>query len=565
MGSAASSSGALPQIGGAELTERLAVGGMAEVFAGRLDGRDVVVKVLLPQYRTDREVLGLFAHEAALGERLRHSNLVPVLAHGDSPEGPFLISERVDGCALAALAQGGPLELPAVLALASDLLAALAFLHDASDEGGAPLGIVHRDLSPDNVLVDRAGRARLIDLGVARSALRDSRTRTGVVRGKLAYMAPEQVTGSTVDASADLYALGVILFELATGARYLEAESEIALLRAAEAPTLRLPSAAGGDPALDRALGRALARFPEERWASAIAMADALPKRSPAELEAGRAALAARVARVAPARSDGARSAQGPAMAPDGEAVPPEVVRAAEIARTPEVTRAPEVTLASEGASVRDGAPAPASGLPLRTQRQRGLGWPLGLGAAGLAAAVGIGALLRRDASDAASGATGTNRAATAAPSLEVPSVPSTAAPWPSDPSSAAAASAAPLASVSGSPSAPGPLASGVPSGVASGRVPPASSAATASSVAPATSASVAPTASVTAAPRAIDKASVQAKLAAVNGRIARAKAAGKDVSAAERGAAGALEALLDGRYEDADRRLDAIAATLPP
>ncbi len=241
MGSAAESD---RRVGGYLLERRLAVGGMAEIFEARRDdgGPLVVVKLLLPQYARDAEIEEMLRHEAELQERLSHPGLVRVLEHGEDDGQPYLVMERVDGVSLAdLLAYPDVPRLPRDVALfvIRRVLEALAYVHDAKGADGAPLAIVHRDVTPQNILISRDGDVRLGDFGIARSSLRDARTRTGVIKGKLRYVAPEQVTGSAIDARTDLYSLGVVAFELLTGEPYLVGDSEIALLRAAEDPTPR--------------------------------------------------------------------------------------------------------------------------------------------------------------------------------------------------------------------------------------------------------------------------------------------------------------------------------------
>jgi serine/threonine-protein kinase len=530
MASAASTEPTLERVGSISLGERIAVGGMAEVFRGtRPDGAAVIVKVLLPQYTKEPEVVALFEHEAALGERLRHPNLVPVLARGNSPRGPYLVAERVDGSSVADVARAGRLGLAGVLAAARDVLAALAFVHAATGEDGAALQIVHRDISPDNLLVDRSGRLRLIDFGVARSALRSGRTRTGVVRGKVAYLAPEQVTGSELDARADLYSAGVVLFELATGERYLEGDSEIALLRAAEEPRYRAPSAHGGDRRIDPLLKRALARFPEERYASAAEMAAAFEALSTPEFEReGRAELAARVEALLGPREETPRRAAIEPIAP----------------LTPLSSPTPPLSLT-----------------PLSKKR-----WPMGVAvaAAGVALLVAARFALAPPVDDAPPVANTAGLAGSSGPAAGSAAAIDTATSAPTQvPGSASAGGSAPGTAPT--------LMSARPAGSAMQAGAPTVSAApgpiaTSSASAPASSAAASlPTSSAAASePPKIDRAHVQRKMSEVNARIAAAKAKGRDVSAAEGRIAAALEALLDGRYEQSNRELDGILATLP-
>ena len=313
---------------------RLAVGGMSEVFEAEIVGGSsklalskpgaaerggseagaaeragsaaerVVMKVMLPHLAKAEDARAAFAHEAELGYRLNDDHLVRVLDDGDDGGAPFVVLERVDGATLLDILSESRLPLSAVLVVAADLLSGLSHLHAATDEAGNPLGIVHRDVSPDNALVDRAGLVKLADLGIARSRLRGQRTRTGIVRGKAAYLSPEQVTGSDVDGRADLYALGAVLFEAATGARYTPGDTDIAILRNAENPRFVAPSTKGADARLDGLLRRALGPFPEDRYPSASAMRrevlSLLDSLGPGALTEGRRALSEAVERAAP-------------------------------------------------------------------------------------------------------------------------------------------------------------------------------------------------------------------------------------------------------------------------
>src|SRR5690349_17535774 len=179
------------RIGKWTLGRRIAVGGMAEIFEARgPDGQRVVLKVLLPQHARDPEFVRMLEDEARVHTVLAHPNLVRVLGHGVDAEQPWLALEHVDGPSLAdlgaALRRAGRRMPPGVAVyVAGELLRALEYVHDARDASGRPLAIVHRDVTPQNVLLDRGGRVRLGDFGIARSTVRDGRTRTGVIKGKL--------------------------------------------------------------------------------------------------------------------------------------------------------------------------------------------------------------------------------------------------------------------------------------------------------------------------------------------------------------------------------------------
>jgi serine/threonine-protein kinase len=207
--------------------------------------------------------------------------------------------ELVDGCSLAELLRdGGRLSLAAIAAVAAPLADGLHAVHEATEEDGTPLGIVHRDVSPQNVLVDRAGSVKLIDFGVSTLSAGQQSTVTGFLKGKLRYMPPEQAHGRRLDRRADVYAFGIVLWELLTGRVLFDADNEFELLdqvRAAQAPA---PSSiAPGLPAsLDAIVARALAADPDARFATMAELRDELARALP---RPDARALAARVVEVA--------------------------------------------------------------------------------------------------------------------------------------------------------------------------------------------------------------------------------------------------------------------------
>ncbi|TNF33774.1 MAG: serine/threonine protein kinase, partial [Deltaproteobacteria bacterium] len=210
----------LPQIPGVTVRRRLAIGGMGELFLVDRVGDDgvaevAVLKRLLPG--ADATHQALFAREGDVLAQLASPHIVRLLDRGPG----WLLLEHVDGCDLATLLaqrarRGRPLPLPAAWALLGGLCEALADLHEAAAADGTPLGLVHRDVNPANVLLTRDGAVKLIDLGVVRTALTDAATVAGV-KGTLAYMAPEQLHGRAAGPAADLYAAGLVAYEVLTG------------------------------------------------------------------------------------------------------------------------------------------------------------------------------------------------------------------------------------------------------------------------------------------------------------------------------------------------------------
>jgi len=268
------------QLAGYTLEERLAVGGMAEVFSATRLGpggfaKRVAIKRVLPDLSRDPSFVAMFLEEARLASQLNSANLVQVFDFGEEHGAYFMVMELVEGLDLAALlAKCGALPVPATMHLARGLCAALRDLHGAVGDDGTPLGIVHRDVTPANVLLSRRGVVKLGDFGVAKAKARSLRTARDAIKGKLAYLSPEQARGDELDARADLYGLGLVLFEALTGERYLTAENDAAFLRAAERPVWRAPSSLRPElpMALDRLLARLLAAEPERRLVSAEAV-----------------------------------------------------------------------------------------------------------------------------------------------------------------------------------------------------------------------------------------------------------------------------------------------------
>jgi serine/threonine protein kinase len=269
------------RIGRYALIRRIAVGGMAEVFEAsdpQCDER-VVIKLLLPDLCGDDDVLQMFADEAHLSTQLSHDNLVRTRDAGQLHGRPYLVMELVDGCTLATLTQCSGALSPALAGrIALDVLRALDYMHQYCDADGQWLHIVHRDINPRNVLLSRDGAVKLADFGIARSRMRAARTRSGVIKGTVQYMSPEQITGSDLDQRSDLYSVGLLLFEMLTGRPYIEGAQEIDLLRIAESPSWRPPSKVkpGLAEAFDELLEPALMRFPEQRYRNASAFEQAL-------------------------------------------------------------------------------------------------------------------------------------------------------------------------------------------------------------------------------------------------------------------------------------------------
>jgi len=261
---------------------------MATVHLARLMGhegfsRTVAVKQLHPQFSHDPEFVAMFLDEARLASRVRHPNVVSPLDVISCPPELFIVMEYVHGASLARLLKRvTPVAVPARVAAAivGQILLGLHAAHEATGEGGEPLELVHRDVSPQNIMVTKDGVARIVDFGIAKAKDRSHQTDPGKLKGKLGYMAPEQVNLQNVDRRADVFAVGVVLWELLCGRRLFSSDSPAAsvqkLLNAEIEPPSRLVPVLSS--ALDEVVLRALARPVGERFENARAMAEALER-----------------------------------------------------------------------------------------------------------------------------------------------------------------------------------------------------------------------------------------------------------------------------------------------
>jgi serine/threonine-protein kinase len=283
-----------------ELVAELAAGGMATVYLGRISGaggfqRFVGIKRLHPHLAREAEFVQMFLDEARLAARIHHPNVVPILEIGTSEQGYYIVMEYVEGDTLAQLitrsAQvGRHVPVYAASRILVDILRGLHAAHELADDDGKPLGIVHRDVSPQNILIGVDGSARLTDFGVARATSQLSTTQTGQLKGKLAYMAPEQARGQKdIDRRADVFAAGVVLWETLEGRRLFKGDGEADTLhKVLTDPILPLSDDLPAvTPELEAVLESALDRDRTRRFATAAAFADALER---VAIEAGEVA-----------------------------------------------------------------------------------------------------------------------------------------------------------------------------------------------------------------------------------------------------------------------------------
>jgi serine/threonine-protein kinase len=272
-----------------ELICEIAKGGMATVFLGRLVGaggfqRLVAIKRLHGHLADDPDHVRMFLEEARIAAQIHHAHAVPILEIGQSERGHYLVMEYVEGVTLAQIAarvgaSGLPVPHRVALRAVLDALAGLHAAHEIAGPDGKPLGVVHRDCSPHNILVGVDGNARITDFGVARDGSRLSHTRIGTLKGKIAYMAPEQIQqDARLDRRADVYAMGIVLWELLAGRPLFKPDTPAqALVRALHAPVPRLSEVVYGvPPALEAICEKALARDPADRYQTAIELAEAI-------------------------------------------------------------------------------------------------------------------------------------------------------------------------------------------------------------------------------------------------------------------------------------------------
>jgi serine/threonine-protein kinase len=262
--------------------DAVASGGMATVHLGCLTGaagftRIVAIKALRPQYAEDADFVSMFIDEARVASRIHHPNVVPTLDVITKAGELYTVMEYVHGETLSRLIRaGGAIAPPIVSAIVRDVLLGLHAAHEATDEKGDSLNVVHRDVSPQNVIVGVDGIARVLDFGVAKAAGRVQTTREGQVKGKLAYMAPEQLQGN-VTPRADIFAVGVLLWEALVGERMFKGTETEIVFKVLQAPSEPPSKVKEGVPeAIDAIALRALAKKPEERFENAREMADAL-------------------------------------------------------------------------------------------------------------------------------------------------------------------------------------------------------------------------------------------------------------------------------------------------
>lgn len=264
-----------------KIVERIAAGGMAEVYRGESAGiegfrKKVAIKRVLPKLSQNREFIHMFLDEARLCAYLSHSKCVQVFDIGQAAGAHFIVMEYVDGADLQGVlehlqrhAQQMPVEVACLIAM--HVCEGLSYAHDACDHNDQPLGIVHRDISPHNVLMTRYGEVKLVDFGLAKASSHLTAEEEDIVKGKFGYLAPEVTLGMGADRRVDIFAAGILLWEMLAGRRLFKGETDVEtfkLVQAAAVPDVRQLRPEVGDD-IAYVLSRALAREREQRYQQA--------------------------------------------------------------------------------------------------------------------------------------------------------------------------------------------------------------------------------------------------------------------------------------------------------
>jgi len=266
------------------LIDRIAVGGMAEIFLARQAGLEgfekiIVIKRIRPHLSKQQSFVNMFLHEAKLAAQLSHPSIVQIYDLGKIGETYFIAMEYIFGRDMRRVipkadSMGIPFPMVYALKIASSVCEGMYYAHQKVDVYGNPLNIVHRDLTPENIFVSFDGTVKILDFGIAKAATQVEQTRAGEIKGKLAYMSPEQVVGKTLDARSDIFSLGVVLYEWITGLKLFTGENEVSILKSISEGKIYAPSYFKADvpEAVERILMKALSKDREERYQTAWEM-----------------------------------------------------------------------------------------------------------------------------------------------------------------------------------------------------------------------------------------------------------------------------------------------------
>ena len=275
----------LTQLGRYQIDDLLARGGMGEVYKARIVGahgfeRPIVIKVIRTELISDERIALMFVDEARIAAGLHHRNIVQIIDFDLFDGGAFIACEHVDGCDLHDLLTHlrAPPRYDIACAIIAELGTGLDAAHEQTDDAGAPLHLVHRDVSPSNVLLGVHGEVKIADFGVAKARSRSYHTVSGTIKGKAPYMAPEQILGEPLDRRADVFSLGVLLFELTTRTRLFSAHANTNAMKQILAGEIADPAERrpGYPSELATIVRRALERDPSHRYQTARALVDDL-------------------------------------------------------------------------------------------------------------------------------------------------------------------------------------------------------------------------------------------------------------------------------------------------
>lgn len=349
-----------PRLGRYQVINRIASGGMAEVFLARATGamgfqRLVALKLIHANFTRDQEFVKMFIDEARIAMHLHHRNIVQVIDLDQVGDTYFIAMEYVNGVNVYDLyerhsARDSWVEVPLALYIVAEACKGLHFAHTRTGPDGRPMGIVHRDISPQNVLLSFEGEVKITDFGIATAAERLHHTAAGIVKGKYAYMAPERLEEKPVDGRVDVFAAGVLLYELLVGENPFAGSSAVETIEAVLAKEVPPPSSRGApvNPHLDAIVAKALAKDPDERFENAQALADALTEFAMdmtfarKEMASGDSALASVLLEMFPEKAKRPLEAEDPASLELPGVVSVDAPTAGSPAATPEPLAPPQ-------------------------------------------------------------------------------------------------------------------------------------------------------------------------------------------------------------------------------
>ncbi len=267
------------------LVERIATGGMAEVWKARMRGVEgfqkiVAIKKILPHLSDNQDFIEMFVDEAKLAAQLNHNNIIHIYDLGKIQNSYYIAMEYIDGFDLKTILRQGqerdnPLNVELALFIASKIASALDYAHRKKDYEEKEMGLVHRDVSPQNVLISQEGDIKLCDFGIAKAASKASHTQAGALKGKLQYMAPEQAWGRNIDRRSDVFALATVLFEMLTNRKLFSGDNELSILEQVREAQVQPPSLYNDEvtPEIDKIVLKALQKDPANRYQTAGEMA----------------------------------------------------------------------------------------------------------------------------------------------------------------------------------------------------------------------------------------------------------------------------------------------------